>query len=292
MKNILVIGGNGFLGIHLVNKLESKSYNVFIADKISSNHNNYIKCDITSKDDIQKLFSKHNFNIVFNLAGFANLDDAISNPTKTMQLNVMCNMYIIEQCIKQKIEKYVYASSTYSMSKKGSFYGISKLASEKLIEEYNKKHGLNFIIIRYGSVYSDRDFKNNYIYNLVKNALKKKLIVHNGDGEELREYIHADDASELSVKLIENEDYLNKTFILTGNQSIKRIDLFNLINEIFGGGIEIQLMPGVNSNHYRLTPYSFDPVIAKKMIPNPEIDIGQGILQCIRKINENKDKGI
>ena len=139
---------------------------------------------------------------MYNLAGLANLDLAIKTPVKTMQLNILGNMNILEACVANNIKKFIYASSAYAMSNKGSFYGISKLASEKIIEEYHEKYNLDFTILRYGSVYSEREYDNNYIYNIVKKAVLENLIYHNGDGNEIREYIHAADAAKLSVDVI------------------------------------------------------------------------------------------
>ena len=118
-------------------------------------HITYIKCDINCKEDVESVFKNKQFDTVYNLAGFANLDKAVKYPLETIQLNVIGNMYILEQCVKNSISRFVYASSAYAMSNKGSFYGISKLASEKIIEEYLKKYNLPFTILRYGSVYSE-----------------------------------------------------------------------------------------------------------------------------------------
>ena len=288
MRKVLVFGGSGFLGNYLVEQLVLKKYEVIVADIKQTNLNvDYIKCDILNDDNLINVFKKK-FDIVYNLAGFANLEDAIDEPILTMKLNLIANMKIIELCIKNGVKKYVFASSAYAMSEKGSFYGISKLASEKSIEEYNKKKDLNFIIIRYGSVYSEKPFKNNYIFNLVNESINSGKINHNGDGNEYREYIHAIDAAKLSVDVIESDEYLNKHIILTGSQGIKRIDLFNMINEILGDTLKINLNKDNISNHYKFTPYSFQASISKKLVPNPQIDLGQGILETIRAINDSK----
>ena len=167
MKKILVFGGFGFLGHYLVHELLNRGYEVTVADihkneKIESKIT-YIKCDITSKENVKNVFKSKQFDVVYNLAGFANLDTAIKYPLETIQLNVIGNMHILEQCVKNNISRFVYASSAYAMSNKGSFYGISKLASEKIVEEYLKKYSLPFTILRYGSVYSERSYDNNYI---------------------------------------------------------------------------------------------------------------------------------
>jgi UDP-glucose 4-epimerase len=292
MKKILVFGGFGFLGHYLVNELLNRGYQVTVAD-IHENEKvkgdiTYVKCDITSKENVENVFKNKQFDVVYNLAGFANLDISIKYPIDTIQLNVIGNMHILEECVKNNIFRFVYASSAYAMSNKGSFYGISKLASEKIIEEYLKKYNLPFTILRYGSVYSERSYDNNYIYNLVKSAVLEGEINHNGDGNEMREYIHAADASKLSVDVIESEDFKNLHVILTGNERMKRSDLFNMVKEILNDQVEINYKNDGYHNHYNFTPYSFEPSVSRKLSANPHIDMGQGLLECVRSVHENE----
>jgi UDP-glucose 4-epimerase len=292
MKKILVFGGFGFLGHYLVHELLKRGYKVTIADiheneKLESEIT-YVKCDITIKENVKNVFENKQFDFVYNLAGFANLDTAIKYPIETIQLNIIGNMYILEQCVKNNVSRFVYASSAYAMSNKGSFYGISKLASEKIVEEYLKKYSLPFTILRYGSVYSERSYDNNYIYNLVKSAVLDGEINHNGDGNELREYIHAADASKLSVDVIESEDFKNLHVILTGNERMKRSDLFNMVKEILNDQVEINYKNDGYHNHYNFTPYSFEPSVSRKLSANPHIDMGQGLLECVRSVHKNE----
>ena len=160
--------------------------------------------------------------------------------------------------------------------------------SEKIVEEYLKKYSLPFTILRYGSVYSERSYKNNYIYNLVKSAVLKGEINHNGDGNELREYIHAADASKLSVDIIESEDFKNLHVILTGNERMKRSDLFDMVKEILNDQVEIKYRNDGYHNHYNFTPYSFEPSVSRKLLANPHIDMGQGLLECVRSVHKNE----
>lgn len=227
---------------------------------------------------------------MYNLAGFANLDLAIKTPVKTMQLNILGNMNILEACVANNIKKFIYASSAYAMSNKGSFYGISKLASEKIIEEYYEKYNLDFTILRYGSVYSEREYDNNYIYNIVKKAVLENLIDHNGDGNEIREYIHAADAAKLSVDVIESDNFKNIHVILTGPERIKRAELFEMINEILNHKLEVRYKINQYQNHYKFTPYSFEPSLSRKLTLNPHIDMGQGLLECIRSVYNNENQ--
>lgn len=292
MKNILVFGGFGFLGYYLSKELNQRGYNVTVADiqkdKELENMVAFVECDITNRLNIQNVFKKNSFDYVYNLAGYANLETANKFPVKTIYSNVIGNMYILEECIKNNIERFIYASSAYATSHKGSFYGISKLSSEKIIEEYSNKYGICFTILRYGSVYSEKKYKNNYIYNLVKSAVLNNQIDHEGDGNEVREYIHAADASKLSVDIIESEKFNNMHVILTGTERMKRLELFNMINEILSEKVKINCSDKGYNSHYKYTPYSFYPSVSKKLIANPHIDLGQGLLECVRSVYDNE----
>jgi len=290
-KMILVFGGNGFLGQYLVSELVSRKYKVTVADineNVDFKGDAFIKCDILDRTKVENILKDRAYDIVYNLAGFANLDKAVHFPIETISLNILGNLNILDACIKAKIGRFVFASSAYAMSNKGSFYGISKLASEKLVEEYQKRYNLTFTILRYGSVYSELPFDNNYIYSIVQKAVNEKLIIHQGDGEELREYIHASDAAKLSVDVIETDNYNNMHVVLTGNEKMRRIDLFKLIKEILNGDVEIKTEAQTTGYHYRYSPYSFDPSVSRKLTANPHIDMGQGILECIRSVYNGK----
>ena len=290
-KKVVVFGGSGFIGSYVVEEFLKNNYEVISADLKSSKYvdNKYFReCNILDAKVVNELVS--GTDIVFNFAGFANLDDAIANPVKAIELNVMGNLNVLEACRANNVKRFVYASSAYAMSDKGSFYGISKLTSEKLTEEYYRKFGLEFTIIRYGSVYGERDYYNNYIYNLLKKAYKTGKIVHNGDGKEMREYIHAADVAKLAVEIVENEEFINEHIILTGVERMQRKELFEMIKEILGNKIEIELKKDGYHNHYKTTPYSFHPTRSKKLVANPFIDLGQGLIECLKDIEANSEE--
>lgn len=286
---VLVFGGNGFLGSYVVDELLSKNYDTFCADLKNDYlpHEKFYECDILDRPRVSEILA-NNFDIVYNLAGFASLDESVNEPYETLNLNINGNINILEECRLSGVKKYIYASSAYAMNFKGSFYGVSKLSSEKIIEEYNKRFGIDFTIIRYGSVYSERHSSNNYLFNLIKSAIEKNEILHEGDGEEYREYIHASDAAKLSVQILEDKQFVNEHVILTGLERMKRIELFEMIKEIIGSNINIKLQSDGYKHHYKLTPYQFQPTLSKKLISNPYIDMGQGMLEIIRQIKKNE----
>lgn len=287
MKKVVIFGGSGFLGSYVADELSQRGYKVVIADLREPHFSlsaNFMKCDILDSNSVDSVVD--GCDVVYNFAGLADINVAINEPYKTMNLNILGNINILEACKKFNIKRFVYASSAYAVSNKGSFYGISKHASEKIIEEYGLRYGLNYTIIRYGSLYGERADSSNYIYSLLKQAIVDKQITLHGDGEETREYIHAVDAARLSVDILESDVFLNEHLILTGMEKLRRKDLFDMINEMLNHTITIEHDNTPMQGHYKITPYSFHPSSAKKLVANPYLDMGQGLVNCIKSIYE------
>ena len=289
MDKVVVFGGSGFLGSYVADELSQRGYSVIIADINESDYltdnQTYICCNVLNPSDVESALG--NCDFVYNLAGMSDIDQSINLPLKTFEKNVIGNINILEACSRAKLKRFVYASSAYANSDKGSFYGISKFTSEKVIEEYSRRSGLPFTVMRYGSVYGERADNRNGMYRLLRSAIGQGKIDHPGNGEEVREYIHAMDAARMSVDVIESEDYLNQHLILTGVERLRQRDLLQMIQEILNDQVEVTYNNTPWEGHYQVTPYSYHPSLAKKMIINPFIELGQGLVSCIRQIDES-----
>ena len=292
-KKVVIFGGSGFLGSYVADELTRRGYSVLIADIVKSKYiqesQEFIEVNILDIKNIESIIV--DAVIVYNFVAIANLDDAIHDPINAMNINVMGNLNILEACRNNgDIERFVYASSAYALSNEGSFYGISKQSSEKLTEEYYKRYGLKYTVIRYGSLYGERASHNNYIYNLLKDAIENGELHYKGDGEDLREYIHAADSAKLSVDILEDKQFENQHIILTGTERLKRIELLTMINEIMQNKLDVKQVSDDNMGHYKITPYSYHPTVAKKLVANPYIDLGQGLLECIQEIHNELEE--
>ena len=282
MKNILVLGGSGFLGSHVADELSSRGYKVFIFDVRKSPYlredQEMIVGDILDKDAVRQAVRK--MQIVFHFAAIADIQEAKDNPVKTAEFNVVGTMNILDACREFKIERFVYSSTIYVYSDHGSFYRSSKQACELFIENYQQEFGLIFTILRYGSLYGSRANTFNFIKNSIKQALIEGIIERKGDGEEIRDYINIIDAAKATVDSLD-ERYSNTYLMITGEQTMKVKDLLNMINEILGNIVEIQYTKMPFEGHYKITPYSFKPKVAMKIRPKDYHDLGQGILYTI-----------
>lgn len=281
---ISVFGGAGFLGSYVVDELIKCGHEVTVFDQKPSKFigsNRVIIGDLMDPKAVSAAVKGH--EVVYNFAGFSDLNQSIAQPVKTIELNVMGNLHVLEACREYKVNRFVYASSAYVFSRKGAFYGASKKCSELIIEEYTEQYGFDHTIIRYGSVYGERADVSNRIYRLLRQALTEGKIIFAGDGSEEREYIHGRDAAKLSVEILK-PNFRNQHVILTGIERHKYSDLLRLINEIMGNKLKIELQHQDYRGHYAQTPYSFAPTVGVKLINNPCVDFGQGLLECIETL--------
>ncbi|MEW5691883.1 MAG: NAD(P)-dependent oxidoreductase [Candidatus Hydrogenedentota bacterium] len=285
MKKIMVIGGSGFLGKAISDVLAEKNNKVIIYDltepeKLYKNQC-YIYGDIMDYKNLMK--NMKGVDYVYNFAAVSNIEYAHFHPVETIKINVIGNTYVLDLCVKNKVKRYVFASSIYVYADKGSFYRVSKQSCELLIEAYSEVYNLPYTILRFGSIYGPVDGRNNWLYKIIKEALKKGVITRLGDGEELREYIHLYDAALASVEIL-SKKYENKNVLITGNQKMKIKDILNMINEMMGNKIKIIYKPIKDKLHYEITPFVFKPKLAERLLVSSHIDLGEGILDCAYKI--------
>ena len=289
IQKVLVTGGSGYLGSHIADALSCKGYAVTILDYKESKHlrsdQEQILGDINNLNFLKNILS--NFDVVYHMAAIADIDECHKRPIDTMNVNILGTVNLLQACKESNIKKFIFASSAYVYSESGSFYKISKQACEQMVQEYQKLYGLDFVILRYGSLYgSTRCGVENSIYRTLKQALEEKKITYKGSGEEKREFIHILDAAKLSVEVL-NDEYVNQNIILTGSSSIKYSELLLMIKEMMNDSIEIEFEKRKSSAHYKLTPYSFSPKLGKKLVANPHVDLGQGLLQLIEELHQD-----
>lgn len=285
---VLVFGGAGFIGNHVVSELVKAGYEVGIFDRVAPKDD--FGCAVYTGDILDKeqvAAAMEGYSVVYNFAGWADLETSVHHPVEVVQNNVLGNTIIMEEARKLSMKRYVYASSMYVFSKAGSFYRASKQACELIVEEYQKQFGLDFTILRFGSLYGPGAKAGNAIFDMLTQAVTTKKIQYWGTGEELRQYIHVNDAARGSVEIL-SEDFANQYVILTGSEDVRIKDLLTMMNEIMGNSLELKFTPKTRSDyHYKITPYSFNPRLGKKLIFRTYTDIGQGLLQCVQDVFEN-----
>lgn len=283
--NILVTGGSGFLGSHITDALINRGHKTSVLDRQKSEFVNgaatFIQGDVTDSAQIATILK--GYDAVYHCAGIAGIDDCKQSPQNTIKVNVQGTLNVLEACVSNNVNRFIFASSAYVFSKYGYFYRTSKLACENLISDFNALYGLNYTNLRFGSLYGRRADDRNSVYRLLKTALKDGKIVYKGTGTELREFIHVQDAAEIAVDILADE-YINKSIIITGTEKYRYIDVLNMIREIIDKDVKLELQEREDNCHYSLTPYSFNPDLGHKVVRTNFIDFGQGLLDILHDI--------
>ncbi len=284
-KKILVIGGSGFLGSHVADALSDAGYQVKIYDRQVSkwlrSNQEMIIGDLLDNNLI--LEHTKNCYAVYNFAAIADLNEAILKPVETAKINILGNVQVLEACKVNQVKRYVYASTVYVHSREGGFYRCSKQASENYVEEYQRSYGLEYTILRYGSLYGPRSDSQNGLWRIVNDVLKTGVVKYEGNIESVREYIHVEDAARASVTVL-GDEFKNEHVVLTGHEPLKVIDMLKMLSEIMGIKEEVQFENLPYAGHYIRTPYAYQTKLGRKFIPPMHVDLGQGLLQLIEEV--------
>lgn len=256
-KNILITGGAGFIGSHLVDKL-CKNNKVTIIDNLSTGLEENINekatfYNLDIKEDLDNIFQKHKFNYVFHLAAFINLRESFEDPIKCMDVNLSGTINLINNCKKYNIEKFIFSSTggaiydemallpftENSKVNPKSPYGLSKLFAEKYIEN----SGVNYINLRYSNVYGPRQNAKGeagVISIFMDNVLNNKPLQVFGDGFQSRDFVHVNDVVDANILCAEKA--LNKTYNISTNKETSLLQLIQLLKNKFNKDLEVSFL--------------------------------------------------
>ena len=258
-KKILVLGASGFLGRHLVKSLVDNNKVVQFDTELNSfNHPNavFIQGSILDKELV--LTAIKGVDIVYHFAAMTDLDIVNTNPAKAIEVNIAGTSNILDACIKEKVERFIFSSSVYVYSQFGGVYKSTKQACELLIEDFDKMHGLNYTILQLGSVYRPGATQTNLISRLIFEALTQNEIQHYGTGEEIRHYLFVKDVVNVAIDLMDVK-FNKRKIILMGNE---RKTISQLMDEIiFQTDLNSQKVFKENDYglHYKTSPFHTKP---------------------------------
>ncbi len=291
LDKVVVIGGSGFMGSHAADELSRQGYQVTLFDRQTSpwlrDDQEMVVGDIMDPEAVASVME--GANIVYHYAGIADIGEASVRPFDTIQTNVMGTTIALEAAVKVGVGRFVYASTMYVYSPYGSFYRASKQAAETVIEAYHEKFGLDYCLLRYGSLYGPRSQSWNGLKQFVTQVVREGKLDYFGTGKERREYIHVRDAARLSVDVLDDA-HKNSAIIVTGSQVLSSSELIDMIFEIAGCELKVTYAGAESrAHHYVMTPYRYTPKVAKKLVPKEFMDVGQGVLELVEEIHQESE---
>ena len=249
MESILITGGAGYIGSHIVEKLVKTNNKIIILDNLITGYKKlinkkaiFIKGDIKNYKKLLNIVKKYKINSIIHLAAYLNISEAEKNKKKYYLNNVVGTLNIIKCCKNESVKNIVFSSSCSIYGNvKGSvnekkranpkgYYAFTKLKGEQIIKKYSKKFNYNYAILRYfniagasstkkiGEINSSHGhlFKNIAIQSLKKNP---RINIYGNnyktkDGTCIRDYMHVTDLSVTHIKALEHINNNSKSITL------------------------------------------------------------------------------
>lgn len=286
---VLIFGGSGFLGKYLSKEGLSRGHDIRIFDrKQPPNEVEWIEGDILDEDQVDEAVKWA--DVVYNLTAISDIDECLENPKMAVEVNILGNVNVMNSCVTHRVKRFIFASSAYAGGNHGGIYSTTKKSNEMLVRDYHKFYGLEYTVLRYGTLYGVGAPPTNSICKYLTQALEQGKIDYTGDGTEVREYIHVEDASTMSFDILESKDYLSTTVSLSGPNSTKTADLFTMIKEIMNSEIDINfnknLTKGRTATHYRISPYTYERDKVYKMNLDVNRDLGDTLIEILHDLDD------
>ena len=270
LSKVLVTGGAGYIGAHIVDLLCESNHNVIVLDNLSNgykrnlNHKSkFINGDIRSRADLNSIFLNHKIDSVIHMAAFKDVEESTKKINKYTENNIIGSLNLISTAIKFKVNKFIFSSTAavYGEPKYNpidenhptsplNHYGYTKLYIENYLDWISKVSSLRFISLRYFNAagYSDKEdlisCKEKNPRNLlpiimeVATSVRSKLEIFGNnynteDGTCIRDYIHVLDLADAHIKALEYLDD-NKSIILNLSNGVgySVLDIVRIVEKI------------------------------------------------------------
>lgn len=272
--NILVTGGAGFIGSHLVRTLLAKGEKVTALDDLSTGlaenlppEAEFIEMDILD-EGLKKVVAAGAFDAIVHLAAQTMVDVSIKDPLFDAQTNLLGTVRVLEAARAANVKRVIFASTAaaYGDVKEDdlpvreaqptepmSFYGLSKLAVEKYLDMYHAVYGLEYVILRFANVYGERqgDGGEGGVISIFAKAMAEgRDITIYGDGEQTRDFVYAGDIAEGIVAALQTEE-VNAAYNLSTQTETSLRELVSLLSEICGREIVPKYGPERDGDIYK-----------------------------------------
>lgn len=246
---VLVTGGAGFIGSHIVEFLLENNIETVVVDNLVSGHKHHIPSGVAfyhsdiRNPDIDKIFMTEKPDFVIHQAAQVSVQESVKQPLYDCSENIMATVNILQSCLKHKVKKIIHASTAavYGNPKylpidenhdlnPVSFYGLSKLTSETYIQLFAKLSGLKYTILRYSNVYGARQDANGeagVISIFIDRLLKNDSPIIYGDGNQTRDFIFVKDVAYANFLALRNAD--NQICNISSHQQTSVNELLDII---------------------------------------------------------------
>jgi UDP-glucose 4-epimerase len=264
---ILVTGGAGFIGSHIVDQCIAAGHEVAVVDNLweegggkKSNLNSkarFFRADITNEAELTRIFDEVKPEIVSHQAAQHSVAVSTKNPQLDARVNVLGLLNVLTNCVRVGVRKITFASSgaTYGTpvrlpideetpQRPESPYGITKMVTEHYLRYWQEAYGLTYTALRYGNVYGPRQDPNGeagVVAIFAKRFLAHEPVRIDWDGEQRKDYVFVEDVARANVIALERGD--NDIFCIGTGRAVSVNEIYNVLTEITGYKPEITRAP-------------------------------------------------
>jgi UDP-glucose 4-epimerase len=266
LPQVLVTGGAGFIGSHIVEDLVESGYMVWVLDNLSTGtlgnlHSamrtgraEFVEGDILDRDLVKTLVDR--VDAVVHLAAITSVPLSVVHPLSTNEVNVTGTVNLLEACVNSSVQRFVLISSCAVYGEPAylpvdenhrtnplSPYSASKLAAEHYCQAFSHANELETVILRLFNVYAPRQRKDDtysgVITRFVRNLLSGQPLVVYGDGSQTRDFVHVHDVAEAVWLALNVSDIENQVYNVGSGQPVDVNELIQILTGLIGNNVEV-----------------------------------------------------
>ncbi len=308
---VLVTGGAGFIGSHIVDSCIAAGHDVVVLDNLSTgdaskiNPNaRFVEGDVRDADLVNALFLEEQFNAVNHHAAQLDVRVSVASPGFDAEQNIIGSVNLLQAAATNGVERFVFASSggtvygeqqvfpadeTHS-TEPISPYGVSKLSVEKYLGYFAHQYGLRYVVLRYTNVYGPRQSSHGeagVVAIFCDRMLRGQGVVINGSGEQTRDYVYVGDvarANMLALDYLENQK--RGIFNICTNTEITVNQLFHTLNGLMGNQFTEEHGPAKAGEQFR-SVCSWQKA-QRELSWQPSIDFEEGIRRTLEYFRKSE----
>ena len=307
---ILVTGGAGFIGSHIVDAYLSLGHSVTIIDNLSTGRRENINskatlCELDIRDAaaIQAVFLDNKFDLVNHHAAQMDVRRSVDDPSFDASVNIVGVLNLLECCVRSGVARFIFASSGGAIYGEQDYfpadelhptrpispYGVAKLSTEQYLYYYRMVHGMSSVSLRYANVYGPRqnpEGEAGVVAIFTRKMLNKENPIINGDGKQTRDYVYVGDVVAANTLAL---NFTGSDIFNVGTSRESDVNqLFDYLKRATAAPCEDRHGPAKKGEQLR-SVLSYEK-IARSLNWHPQVDLEQGLKQTVQWFRDNNTR--